>query len=133
VGVLIAVIWVLSLIIMAISFMMINHERKKEFAVLRVLGASRKKLSGVVLREALLLTGAGSILGVLLTLLIAALFSDTLTAAIGVPFLLPTFSVELTVALITILATMIAGALTSAISARSIAKQDTGIILRGDD
>ena len=48
IGVLIAVIWGLSLIIMAIAFSMINNERKKEFAVLRVLGASRGMLSSVV-------------------------------------------------------------------------------------
>nr|WP_316616950.1 ABC transporter permease [uncultured Ruminococcus sp.] len=133
VGALIAVIWVLSIIIMAISFSMINHERKREFAVLRVLGASRGMLSGIVFKEALMLTLAGSVCGILLTLLIGALFSDSLTAAIGVPFLLPSFGTMAAIGAVTVAATMLAGALTAAISARKVSKQDTGVILRGDN
>lgn len=133
VGVLIAVIWVLSLIIMAIAFSMINNERKKEFAVLRVLGASRKRLSIIVFKEALMLTLAGSIGGILLTLLIGALFADTFTAAVGAPFLPPPFGTVAVIGVITVAATMLAGALTSAISAKKASKQDAGVILRGDN
>lgn len=133
IGVLIAVIWVLSLIIMAIAFSMINNERKKEFAVLRVLGASRGMLSKIVFKEALMLTFAGGVCGVLLTLLIRALFSDSLTSSIGVPFLLPSVGTMAVVGAVTVAATMLAGALTAAISARKVSKQDTGVILRGDN
>ncbi len=133
IGVLIAVIWGLSLIIMAIAFSMINNERKKEFAVLRVLGASRGMLSSVVFKEAILLTFAGSVCGILLTLLIGALFSDSLTSSIGVPFLLPSVGTVAAIGAATVAATMLAGALTAAISARKVSKQDTGVILRGDN
>lgn len=133
IGVLIAVIWVLSLIIMAIAFSMINNERKKEFAVLRVLGASRGMLSKIVFKEALMLTFAGGVCGILLTLLIGALFSDSLTSSIGVPFLLPSVGTMAVVGAVTAAATMLAGALTAAISARKVSKQDTGLILRGDN
>lgn len=133
IGVLIAVIWVLSLIIMAIAFSMINNERKKEFAVLRVLGASRGMLSKIVFKEALILTFAGSVCGILLTLLIGALFSDSLTSSIGVPFLLPSVGTVAAIGAATAAATMLAGALTAAFSARKVSKQDTGVILRGDN
>lgn len=133
ISVLIAVIWVLSLIIMAIAFSMINNERKKEFAVLRVLGASRGMLSKIVFKEALMLTFAGGVCGILLTLLIGALFSDSLTSSIGVPFLLPSVGTMAVVGAVTVAATMLAGALTAAISARKVSKQDTGVILRGDN
>ncbi|WP_316637928.1 ABC transporter permease [uncultured Ruminococcus sp.] len=133
IGVLIAVIWGLSLIIMAISFSMINNERKKEFAVLRVLGASRGMLSSVVFKEAILLAFVGSVCGILLTLLIGALFSDSLTSSIGVPFLLPSVGTMAAIGAATVAATMLAGALTAAISAHKVSKQDTGVILRGDN
>lgn len=133
ISVLIAVIWALSLIIMAISFSMINNERKKEFAVLRVLGASRGMLSKIVFKEAIMLTFAGSVCGILLTLLIGALFSDSLTSSIGVPFLLPSVGTIAAIGAATAAATMLAGALTAAISARKVSKQDTGVILRGDN
>lgn len=133
IGVLIAIIWGLSLIIMAISFSMINNERTKEFAVLRVLGASRVKLSGIVFKEALMLTFAGSVCGILLTLLIGALLSDSVTSAIGVPFLIPNVGTVAVIGIVTVVATMFAGALTAAISARKVSKLDTGVILRGDN
>ena len=133
ISVLIAVIWALSLIIMAISFSMINNERKKEFAVLRVLGASRGMLSKIVFKEALMLTFAGGVCGILLTLLIGVLFSDSLTSSIGVPFLLPSVGTMAVIGVVTVAATMLAGALTAAISARKVSKQDTGVILRGDN
>ena len=132
IGVLIAVIWLLSLIIMAISFSMINQERKKEFAVLRVLGASRGMLSSIVFREALMLTCAGSVGGILLSLLIGLLFADSFTAAIGVPFLLPATGTIVAVGAVTVAATMLAGALTAAVSAGKVSRQDTGVILRGE-
>lgn len=133
VSVLIGVVWVLSVIIMAVAFSMINNERKKEFAVLRVLGASRSRLSGVVFKEALMITFTGSIIGILLTLAVFALFSDALLSSIGIPFLLPNIGVIVILATITIAATVLAGALTSAVSARKAAKADTGVILRGDN
>lgn len=133
IGVLIAVIWVLSLIIMAIAFSMINNERKKEFAVLRVLGASRGMLSKIVFKEALMLTFAGGVCGILLTLLVGVLFFDSLTASIGVPFLLPSVGIMAVIGVVTVAATMLAGALTAAISVRKVSKQDTGVILRGDN
>ncbi|MBQ4238684.1 MAG: ABC transporter permease [Ruminococcus sp.] len=133
IGVLIAVIWVLSLIIMAIAFSMINNERKKEFAVLRVLGASRGMLSKIVFKEALMLTFAGGVCGILLALLVGVLFFDSLTSSIGVPFLLPSVGTMAVVGAVTVAATMLAGALTAAISARKVSKQDTGVILRGDN
>ena len=47
IGVLMGMIWVLALGIMAVAFVLIVGERKKEFAVLRVLGASQRMLSGL--------------------------------------------------------------------------------------
>ena len=133
ISVLIAVIWVLSLIIMAIAFSMINNERKKEFAVLRVLGASRGMLSKIVFKEALMLTFAGGVCGILLTLLVGVLFFDSLTSSIGVPFLLPSVGIMAVIGAVTVAATMLAGALTAAISVRKVSKQDTDVILRGDN
>ena len=43
IGVLIGVVWVLGAVILLLAFTMSANERKKEFAVLRVLGASRGK------------------------------------------------------------------------------------------
>ncbi|MBQ7745096.1 MAG: ABC transporter permease [Ruminococcus sp.] len=126
-------VWALSVIIMAIAFTMIMNERKKEFAVLRVLGASRARLAGFVFKENAILTLTGGVIGVLLTVIIILLFSPLIEQSIGLPFLLPNAVTLCVAGLITVVVTVAAGALTAAISAFKISKIDTGLILRGDN
>ena len=133
VSVLMVVVWILSAVILAIVFTMNINERKKEFAVLRVLGASRVKLAGLVFREAALYGFLGSLLGAGLTVLITALFTPAIENMIGLPFLLPPVPVMLIVGALTVVLTVAAGAVTAASSAVKISKIDTGLILRGDD
>ncbi len=133
VSVLMVVVWILSAVILSIVFTMNINERKKEFAVLRVLGASRVKLAGLVFREAALYGFLGSLLGAGLTVLITALFTPAIENMIGLPFLLPSVPVMLIAGALTVVLTVAAGAVTAASSAVKISKIDTGLILRGDD
>ena len=133
VSVLMVVVWILSAVILSIVFTMNINERKKEFAVLRVLGASRVKLAGLVFREAALYGFLGSLLGAGLTVLITALFTPAIENMIGLPFLLPPVPVMLIAGALTVVLTVAAGAVTAASSAVKISKIDTGLILRGDD
>ena len=133
VSVLMVVVWILSAVILSIVFTMNINERKKEFAVLRVLGASRVKLAGLVFREAALYGFLGSLLGAGLTVLITALFTPAIENMIGLPFLLPPVPVMLIAGALTVVLTIAAGAVTAASSAVKISKIDTGLILRGDD
>lgn len=133
ISVLMAAVWVLSVIIMAIAFTMMMNERRREFAVLRVLGVSRTRIAGFVLTENALVTLVGGVCGIIITVLLTLLFSGLIEQSIGLPFLLPQPSVMLLTALITLLVTMAAGALTSAVSAYKISKIDAGLVLRGEN
>ena len=133
ISLLMVVVWILSVVILAIVFTMNINERKKEFAVLRVLGASRVKLAGLVFREAALYGFLGSLFGAVLTVLITALFTPAIENMIGLPFLLPPVPVMLIAGALTVVLTIAAGAVTAASSAVKISKIDTGLILRGDD
>lgn len=133
IGVLMVAVWGLSVIIMAIAFTMMMHERKKEFAVLRVLGASRARLAGFVFIENALLTLTGGLCGVVITVLMTLLFNGLIEQSIGLPFLLPGVGTICLAGLLTLLVTVAAGALTAAASAYTISKMDTGLILRGDN
>ena len=64
IGALMCAVWVLGLVILFIAFTLSVNERKKEFAVLRVTGASRKKISHTVTAEALITTLSGGIAGI---------------------------------------------------------------------
>ena len=129
-GVLIAAVWVLSLVIMMTSFSMIINERKREFAVLRVIGASRAQLAGIVLCEALIVGIAGGVIGVLLGCLTVFPFSGVIEAKLGLPFLTPDITQTAATGALAVLSAVIAGPLTSAVSAVKISRIDTGAILR---
>ena len=130
IGGLTIIIWVLAVIVLIIAYSMIVHERTKELAVLRVMGASRKMLSGLLRTESAIMSVVGSIIGVALASAIVFPFSTLIKNKLDLPYLLPA---GLTIALLllgTIIITVLAGALTAGLSAGKIVKNDTGLILR---
>ena len=132
-GILTILIWIIALGIMIVSYIMITGERKKEFAVLRAIGASRKKLSGILLGEGVLISMVGSLIGLILGMLVILPFSKAIEESLGLPFLLPgAGQIVLTAAAALFLASL-AGALAVGISAYRITRMDTGMILRSGD
>lgn len=127
---LIVAIWLLSILILMLAFTMITNERKKEFAVLRVLGASRKMVSGIILKEAFMVNLPGSFIGAVLAVILVLLLGDISLSNFDLPFLLPDALSILLLAVVTIAASVIAGCLASSISALRTSKIDTAFILR---
>ncbi|MDR2344177.1 MAG: FtsX-like permease family protein [Spirochaetaceae bacterium] len=82
-----AAFWALAFIILAAVFSGSIHERKKEFAVLRILGATRKKLAGIVLGESFLAGIAGSAAGIVLASLAIFPFSTLIGERLELPYL----------------------------------------------
>ncbi|MDR2052596.1 MAG: ABC transporter permease [Treponema sp.] len=82
-----AVLWVLALIVLAAVFSGSVHERKKEFAVLRILGATRRKLAGMVLGESAIVGLAGGAAGILLASLAIFPFSTLISERLELPWL----------------------------------------------
>ncbi len=133
IGALICAVWVLGLVILFLAFVMSVNGRKKEFAVLRVTGASRRKLSGIVMSEALMMTVTGAVIGILLGLLIVLPFNGVIEESMGMPFLLPDTGVVLLFSVLALIVSAAAGAVSAAYSAHRIGCIDTGVILRGDN
>lgn len=132
-GILTAVIWILSLVILIIAFYMITGERKKEFAVMRAMGASRKKLAREVLLEGLWISVMGSILGVIFGAVIIFSFSSAIESSLGLPFLLPGAGSVLITAILCTALSVVSGVAADVISAGKISKLDTGKILRSGE
>ena len=130
VGVLTVLIWALAVVILMIAFGMMVNERKKEFAVLRVVGASRRMLSRLMLSEAAVTSGLGAIAGVALAALIAFPFSDLIRAKLNLPYLLPGAGTIAGLIVGAILVTVLAGALSSAFAARKLSRADAALVLR---
>lgn len=129
-GVLMVGVWVLSLIIMMVAFFMTVHERKREFAVMRVLGASRNRLSQMVLKEGFMLALCGSVLGTVIGLVVILPFNGLIESKLALPFLLPEVNRITGITLLSVVAASIAGAVTCGAAAYRISRIDTGTILR---
>ncbi|MBQ3374455.1 MAG: ABC transporter permease [Oscillospiraceae bacterium] len=127
---LIVAIWILALVILLIAFAMIAGERKREFAVLRLLGTSRSMLSGLVLKESALCSLAGGVLGVLLASLIVFPFTTLIETKLGLPYLRPAMSSVLLLGLGSLTATVIIGAVASTWASFRLSRVDPGIVLR---
>ena len=130
VSILIVVVWLLSFIILLIAFAMIANERKKEFALLRLLGTSRKQLGALVWKESALCSLAGGAAGILLAAVIVFPFTTLIETSLKLPYLVPSLMKCFLTGLLALAATVAAGSLASAGAARHLAKADPGTVLR---
>lgn len=129
-SVLVGAVWALALIILLIAFAMMTRERRREFAVLRLLGASRKGLLNLILAETALCGFAGGVLGVGLAALLVFPFTTLIETRLGLPYLTPNMGTILLLALATLLATLLMSALASVFSAHRLSRTDPGTTLR---
>ena len=112
------------------AFLVLGRHRVKEFAVLRVVGASRKALSRVVVKESLIISLCGAVAGIVVAGVLLVAFNNALEGALGLPFLMPGAGQVALYAVLAFAVTMVAGAAASAASARRLSKVDPGQALR---
>ena len=121
---------VLVLLIMAVAYVMIANERKREFAVLRTIGFSGKRIARLVSTEALILGTTGGMIGITVVSAILFPFEAVYKQKSGLPVLVPEpFEILLWAAGV-LLCSALAGPLTSALAAVKASKTDTALILR---
>ena len=129
---LIAAIWLLSLVILITAFAMIANERKKEFALLRLMGTSRRLLGRLVRKESILCSLAGGILGIGVAGIVLSAFAALIESRLGLPYLTPTAAASLFTGAATLVAVLLAGALSCTWAAMRLAKADPGVVLRNN-
>ena len=124
------ILGILSVLILAVLFSLITNSRKKEFAILRILGAARKKLTGIVLAEALIISLCGTILGSFLAALAVFPFGSYIGFSMGLPFLLPDLTETLKLIILGLVFSVIVGPLFAAYSAFKISRAETYATMR---
>ena len=124
------ILWVLSLIVLAAVFSGSIHERKKEFAVLRIIGATRGKLAGIVLCESAITGIAGGAAGIVLASLVVFPFSTLISERLGLPYLDAPLSNVTLLVLGSLLLSALAGPLASLHAALRISKAETYYTMR---
>jgi putative ABC transport system permease protein len=131
--VLLAAVWIISLIVLFIAFSMIANERKKEFAILRGMGASQKELSHIMLRESFYVSAVGSLIGAILSSASLILFGSLIRKNLDLPFILPKAPYFIGLFIAAIAVSIIAGLMSSALCVSKVSHIDTAYILRGDN
>ena len=127
---LIIAVWALAFIILLLAFALIIRERSREFAVLRLVGASRGMLSRMVLLESALCGLLGGIAGVGLAALLLFPFAQLIETTLNLPYLMPDAGTALLLALGTVLLSVIVAALSSVMAAYRLSRVDPGTALR---
>ena len=127
---LIGAVWALALAILLLAFAMMIHERRREFAVLRLLGMSRRGLHGVILAETALCGLAGALVGVGVAALGVFPFTTLIETKLGLPYLTPDAGALLKLAIGTALATLAVALLAGTWAAARLSRTDPGTTLR---
>ena len=130
VTILIATVWLLAFIILLLAFALIIRERSREFAVLRLVGASRGMLSRMVLLESSMCGLLGGLAGVGLAALLLFPFAQLIESALKLPYLMPRAGTVLLLAAGTVLLSMAVAALSSVMAAYRLSRIDPGTALR---
>jgi len=123
-------LWLLAVLVLSVMFSVIINGRKKEFAILRSLGATRKKLGAIVLMESLYISVLGGGAGLVLASMVVFPFSTYIGEILGLPYLLPDVVTTLRLLSISLLLSFAVGPAAAVYSAAKISRLETYVSLR---
>ena len=109
--------WLMALIIIALLFSLTVSERKHEFGILRSIGAARKKLTFMILNEALLISTYGALTGIIISGAFIYAGGPFISEILNLPFLLPSVTQLIIIGTASGLAAVLTGLLASGIFA----------------
>ena len=127
------VVWIVVELILLIAFYISANGQKKEYALLRVLGLSRKQLIVLVVKESLLITAAGFIVGGFLSAITVFPFGRYLAHNLKFAYIAPTVPETILIFVIGLAASVASGIIASAIPIAKICKLDEYSALREEE
>ncbi len=125
-------IWLLSAVILAAVFAIMTAERKKEFAVLSVMGASRRMICRLMTAEAAFICLIGSLTGLAAAFVFAMPLTDALRSSLQLPFLLPDGAVIAVLCAGAVVLPVATGVLAALTAVMRITVQEPGQLIRED-
>ena len=120
----------IALSTLALVFTVIANERKKEFGILRILGATKKKLSDIILLESIFISAAGGMAGILIASLIIFPLNVYIGDNLGIPYLLPSVIRIILILVLDLFVSTLIGPLSASLSAVRISKAETYLTIR---
>ena len=124
------IFWLIGMLMTVLLFALMINERRREFASLSAMGASRKILSGIVTKEAMAVNLIGGIIGIVLSAVILFMFRGLIGQSLGVGFVLPSAGTVILLALAALVTVIFAGAVSSWIAIRKVAGMDASLVLK---
>ncbi|HOK42370.1 MAG TPA: FtsX-like permease family protein [Thermoclostridium caenicola] len=123
-------LWAIAVLVLTAVFSVTINERKKEFAVLRILGATRKRLVSLVLTESLILSAMGGVAGTAAAGVLVLPFSAYIGERLQLPYLQPNTGVVLGILALSLLLSSAVGPLASIYAAARISRTETYLTMR---
>ena len=114
----------MAAVVLAVLFSLTAYENRKEYAILRMMGASRGSVSSLVLVKALVVGLAGAAVGVVLGLVVMVPLTGVIGDALDIPYTLASGGEIALLSLTAFVISVVVGTATSAISAARIARKD---------
>ena len=94
-------------------FVMMIHERRREFATLSAMGAGKRLVSRVIAAEALGVNGIGGLVGIAVSGALLVSFEGFVRQALGSGFVVPSWTTALLLALVSLAATAVVAVVAS--------------------
>jgi putative ABC transport system permease protein len=88
-GLLISSLWILALFVLAVIFTLALDGRRREFGILRAVGATRGRLSAIIITESALLCGAGATIAIGAVCLVVFPYGELIERAMQAAYLPP--------------------------------------------
>ena len=123
-------LWLLALAALFVVFSAGQGERRRDLAILRILGATRGRLAAITLAEAFLISLAGALIGLGAAALLLLPFAPLLFQTLGLPYLPLGLARTLGLTLAVLVLALLTGPLAASWSALSLTRIDTYQTLR---
>lgn len=123
----------ISIVTLYMTALLSVNERKKEFAIMRVLGATKKNVRHILLLESLFIGFIGSVIGSALSLVIMLSFNTFIEDAIGLPYVQPSILTFIVMVAINMLICTVVGPLSSFNAITKISKAETFITMKDNE
>ncbi|HUM84126.1 MAG TPA: ABC transporter permease [Lachnospiraceae bacterium] len=123
------VLFLSAVVILAVIFRLSVRERRREYAVLRMMGASRRQVRELVLTEAAIISLLGVGVGITIAALAIFPFSGLIAHTIHLPFLLPKIEMIFAILACALLSTFMTCCLAVCGSAKKAGKVDIYLLI----
>ena len=131
--ILMGVLWIMVLLVLGIVYNFSIKERKREFATLRILGATKRKLMNIVLSEVYIINFIGAIIGTVLGFSIAMLFGPAISLSLKLPFLEPGFMQMIYLSLASLLVGIFIGPMAASFALNKMYKTELALLLKENE